>query len=212
MLPHRLRRRVGALHEATSQGPENTGSNVADPEVDAEVLATLAAAVRDHERVRLDHPPDGDRPLVVEPYRLVSWQRRWYLVAQGRRGRWRALRVDRLRAAHADAPAVHPGAAAGRGLHVVRVARGRRRGLGACTRASRCWRPLRRCWPGSTPTVGVVESVDDTTSVLVTGADSLEMLAVYIGMLGLEFRVDGPPALVEHLRVVGERYARALPP
>ena len=44
--------------------------------------ATLAAAVRDHERVRLDHPPDGDRPLVVEPYRLVSWQRRWYLVAR----------------------------------------------------------------------------------------------------------------------------------
>ena len=37
--------------------------------------------------------------------------------------------------------------------------------------------------------------------MLVTGADSLEVLAVYIGMLGLEFRVDGPPALVEHLRV-----------
>src|SRR6185295_10572507 len=47
VLPHRLRRRVGALHEATSQGPENTASNVADPQVDADVLATLAAAVRD---------------------------------------------------------------------------------------------------------------------------------------------------------------------
>ena len=42
------------------------------------------------------------------------------------------------------------------------------------------------------PTVGVVESVDEATSVLVTGADSLEVLAVYIGMLGLEFRVGGP--------------------
>jgi hypothetical protein len=62
------------------------------------------------------------------------------------------------------------------------------------------------------PTVGVVESVDDATSVLVPGADSIEVLAVYIGMLGLEFRVDGPPELVAHLRLVGERYARAVGP
>ena len=41
--------------------------------------------------------------------------------------------------------------------------------------------------------VGVVESVDDHTSVLVTGAESLEIVAVYIGMLGLDFHVDGPP-------------------
>ena len=58
----------------------------------------------------------------------------------------------------------------------------------------------------------MVESVDDATSVLVTGADSLEVLAVYIGMLGLEFRVHGPPELVEHLRAVGERYSRAVRP
>jgi hypothetical protein len=38
------------------------------------------------------------------------------------------------------------------------------------------------------------------------------VVGVYIGMLGLEFRVGGPPALVEHLRVVGERYARAVSP
>ena len=35
-------------------------------------------------------------------------------------------------------------------------------------------------------------------------------VAVYIGMLGLDFHVHGPPALVEHLRAVGERYARAV--
>ena len=58
--------------------------------------------------------------------------------------------------------------------------------------------------------VGIVESVDDNTCVLVTGADSLEVIAVYIGMLGLDFHVDGPPALVEHLRTVGERYLSAI--
>ena len=45
---------------------------------------------------------------------------------------------------------------------------------------------------------------------LVTGADSLEVIAVYIGMLGLDFRVTEPAGLVDHLRVVGERYRQAI--
>ena len=61
------------------------------------------------------------------------------------------------------------------------------------------------------PAVGVVEPVDEGPCVLVTGGDSVEVVAVYIGMLGLDFHVDGPLELVDHLRVVGERYLRALP-
>ena len=60
------------------------------------------------------------------------------------------------------------------------------------------------------PAVGVVEAVDDQTCVLVTGGDSVEIIAVYIGMLGLDFFVDGPPELVTQLAVVGERYRRAV--
>jgi hypothetical protein len=48
--------------------------------------------------------------------------------------------------------------------------------------------------------------------VLVTGGDSVEIVAVWIGMLGLDFHVTGPAELVAHLRVVGERYRRAVPP
>jgi hypothetical protein len=59
------------------------------------------------------------------------------------------------------------------------------------------------------PAVGVVEAVDPSTSVLVTGADSLETIAAYIGMLGMDFTVDEPAELVPHLRRVGERYLRA---
>ncbi len=61
------------------------------------------------------------------------------------------------------------------------------------------------------PTVGVVETIDDEHCVLVTGGDSLEIVAVWIGMLGLDFHVTEPPELVEHLRAVGERYRRAVP-
>ena len=57
-------------------------------------------------------------------------------------------------------------------------------------------------------TVGVVESLDEQTCVLVTGADSLETIAVYIGMLGLDFKVSEPAGLVDHPRL-GERYLRA---
>ncbi len=60
-------------------------------------------------------------------------------------------------------------------------------------------------------TVGVVESVDDHTCVLVTGADSYELIAVYIGMLGLDFEVTAPAELVTHLAVLARRYARATP-
>jgi hypothetical protein len=56
------------------------------------------------------------------------------------------------------------------------------------------------------PTVGVVESVDDTTCVLVTGADSIEIVAVYVGMLGIDFHVSEPPELVSHLETLGRRY------
>ena len=59
--------------------------------------------------------------------------------------------------------------------------------------------------------VGVVETVDEHHSVLVTGADSLETIAVWIGMLGLDFHITEPPELVEHVRTLGERYRRALP-
>jgi hypothetical protein len=58
--------------------------------------------------------------------------------------------------------------------------------------------------------VGIVESVDDNTCILVTGADSLEIIAVYIGMLGLDFHVDGPPELITHLETVGNRYLSAI--
>ena len=52
------------------------------------------------------------------------------------------------------------------------------------------------------PAVGTVEAVSDTESVLVTGGDSVEVVAVWIGMLGLDFSVTEPPALVDHLRVL----------
>jgi hypothetical protein len=47
--------------------------------------------------------------------------------------------------------------------------------------------------------------------VLVTGGDSLEIVAVWIGLLGLPFHVHQPPELVDHVRQPVARYTAALP-
>ena len=74
-----------------------------------------------------------------------------------------------------------------------------------------CDAPAEDVMARNNPAVGVVETVDDEHCVLVTGADSVEMIAVYIGLLGLDFHVSDPPELVEQIRAVGARYRNAVP-
>src|SRR6478672_12566661 len=91
VLPDRLRRKLTALVEATTAGPANTDSNVEDPEVDAVVLETVSLAIRDHDGLRCDYRGE---PTEIEPYHLVAWQRRWYLVARDpRHDAWSPYRV-----------------------------------------------------------------------------------------------------------------------
>ena len=94
LLPPRLRKRIDALQQVTS--PATFGSG---PTVDANTLTTLALACRGEERLRFDYTPREGDPSVryVEPHRLVSQGRRWYLMAWDLdRGDWRSFRVDRL--------------------------------------------------------------------------------------------------------------------
>jgi predicted DNA-binding transcriptional regulator YafY len=94
LLPPRLRRRIDALRAVTAPGVFGGG-----PTLDAAVLTTIAMACRGEERLRFAYSPrDGaDSRRYVEPHRLVSLGRRWYLVAWDLdRGDWRSFRVDRL--------------------------------------------------------------------------------------------------------------------
>ena len=56
------------------------------PQVDPDVLTVIAAACRDHERLRFDYRSHSGAAgrRSVEPYRLVNDRRRWYLVRVGR--------------------------------------------------------------------------------------------------------------------------------
>lgn len=95
LLPHRLRRRVSALHSSVSSLRRADDDDV----VDAEALSVLAAACRDGEHVRFDYRRrDGeDSRRLGQPHQLVTVGRRWYLVAWDEHRRdWRTFRVDRI--------------------------------------------------------------------------------------------------------------------
>jgi predicted DNA-binding transcriptional regulator YafY len=207
VLPNHLRIKVTAVHETVSKAPENTGTNAPDPVVDADVLAAIAAAIHQHHWLRFD---DSEQSHVVEPYRLVNWQRRWYLVARDTASaEWAAHRVDRMtlrmptRRPFAPRP-LEGGDYASFVLRTVAAA-----GWSVHARIT-VLAPAEEVLSRINAAVGVVEPIDDETCVLVTGADSVETVAVYIGMLGLDFRVTSPPELVEQLKELSARYGRAV--
>ena len=212
VLPDRLRRRVTALRDATEAGPVNTDSNVEDPEVDAGVLAEIADAIRDRRGLRAFYgaPGSGDEErLEIEPYRLVAWQRRWFVVGRSpASGGWAPYRVDwltlRLPGGRTFVPAELPGDLTD--LVVREVAR---TGWAVHARLVIDAAP-EEVLARINPAVGVVEPLPDGRCVLVTGGDSLEIVAVWIGMLGIDFTVESPAALVDHLRVLADRYAGAV--
>ncbi|WP_159929547.1 MULTISPECIES: helix-turn-helix transcriptional regulator [Nocardia] len=210
VLPNRLRRRVSSLQTFAVVVPgDGTG-----PTVDAEILTALAAACRDHERLRFDYRDHnrGASRRVVEPYRLINWGRRWYLVAFDiDRGDWRTFRVDRITPKTPTGPRFTP-----RELpHDVtdRVTRGVSAAAWRFQASVTVHAAAEFLSARVPPAAGTVEPIDDTTCLLHTGADTPEALALNIGQLGMhgiDFTVGGPPELVELLRTLGNRYLRAV--
>ena len=95
LMPPRLRRQMDALKSQT----ESPGPWAGGPTVDAGVLTTLAQACRDDEPLKFTYAAKGAKPTHrwVEPHRLVTLGRRWYLVAYDRdRQDWRSFRLDRI--------------------------------------------------------------------------------------------------------------------
>ena len=56
----------------------------------------------------------------------------------------------------------------------------------------------------------MVEPVDDETCVVHAGANTIEMLALYLGMMDADFTVTDPPELVARLRKLSGRFTAAV--
>jgi predicted DNA-binding transcriptional regulator YafY len=207
VLPSRLRSRVGTLQSVITPVPV-----AAAPLVDPDVLTAIAAACRSRERLRfsyLSHEGAASE-REAEPYQLVNWGRRWYLVAfDVRRADWRTFRVDRVTVRTPGGGRFTP-----RPLPSDDLATWVSRRV-----AFAGWRyrarvivlaPAEVVQARIGQYVGNVSAVDESSCVLDTGADNLETLAVYLGLLGYEFRVESPPELADHLRELAGRYQRAI--
>lgn len=202
VLPAPLRRRVAALSSATETLPGG------GPMVDPQHLTVLASACRDSELLRFAYRDRGgaESRREVEPWSVVNTGRRWYLVGWDRaREDWRTFRVDRLTRPGATGVRFTP-----RELPAPNAATFVTRSIAdrphryearvvihapadeARTRIPQWW--------------GAIEPLDDGTCEYRTGDDDLYWLAVRISMLaGFDFEVDGPPDLLERLRVIGRR-------
>lgn len=205
VLPARLRQRVGAL------GGTMISLGGGAPTVDAETLTLLATACRDHLRLRLAYTSrdGGSSERSVEPHRLVHTGRRWYLVAWDvDRAEWRTLRVDRIgsqpqagsRFVPRQPPAEDIGAFTSRGISTQVY-----RYHGEFTMHTSAAR-LAEIVP---PTAGTIEPIDDERCQLHAGSNSLEQMAIYIGLLGVDFDVVAPAELRPLLAEAGARLTRA---
>jgi predicted DNA-binding transcriptional regulator YafY len=205
VLPARLRRRVKALH--TSIVP----LYLAGPRVDPGLLATLAAACRDAERVVFAYEDRGGAASErsVEPHGLAHTGGRWYLAAWDLdREAWRTFRVDRIKR-HASTGARF----APRELPEGSVAAFVSRSVASSGYPIRARLILHASYdamiPRISPSSGVLERLEGERCLLLAGASSLDMLAVWTLMLGVEFDVLEPPGLAEYLRRIAARAERA---
>ena len=204
LLPARLRKRASALHSVTV----SLARSQALPSI--EVLTRIATACRDHLKLRLNYRDRAGNATTrtVEPLRLAHTGHLWYLVAwDAQRADWRTFRTDRIQrlvsAGPHFAPREFPGDVAqfvARSMTQVPY-RYRMRLKLAGSAAELVKRIPGWC--------GVLEALDDTSCTLSTGADSIEVLAAQIMLIGTDFEILDSRELIPELRKIADRLYRA---
>jgi predicted DNA-binding transcriptional regulator YafY len=203
VMPPKLRSEVRAIHEATQT------LEYGQVPVDGEALLRLARAVRDTVRVRFDYESRDKTPTyrTVEPVGLVATGRRWYLMAYDvDRCDWRTFRMDRMSSvepttwrfterAHEDPAAFVQRAVASAAYRfqariVVQA-------------------PLQEVAERTSVRSVVLSAIDDRTTLLEAGAETLYGLAFHLSLLGWEFEVQEPAELRTALAEMGGRALRA---
>jgi predicted DNA-binding transcriptional regulator YafY len=206
VLPSRLRRRVEALRISTVRTPWT------EAEVDPEVLTAVANACRDRQCLRFDYRSyDGTgAPRLADPHELVTWGRRWYLVAWDReREDWRTFRVDRMRPRVPTGPRFTRRDLPGGGDAAAFVA----------GKVARMWpyqTTIRLHVPADSDLIraceayGRIEPLDADTCLLHAGAENPRGLAFLLGALDVGFDVDPAGDLAAELRLMADRFQRAI--
>ena len=208
VLPARLRPQVAAV-SATEVVVREDG-----PQVDPGLLAVLAACCRDLEIVAFGYSTRRREPSLrrVEPHRLVTLHRRWYLLAYDPdRSDWRTFRVDRISDV---APTRHHFEA--RELPAADAASYLASAFASAN--YRHWVRLEVQLPAATVRAaffglipGQLEPNGDDACVLRVTADSPSLLIQYVAgvvALGAEYRLEASEELAALIGEVGRQLAR----
>ncbi len=209
VLPNRLRRRVSALSDATSS------FSVDGPRIDADLLATIAAACRDTLRLRFAYVAKDDRASQrhTEPSAVVHTGYRWYLVAFDLdRDDWRTFRIDRIRGR------VRPGERGRRRIppggdpsdFVKRSLRGAAGELEATPGQIRVALDAGRLRARVPSRYATVEPDGEGGSLVTTRGGWSRNFLVWMALLDVPMEVLGPPELVDAARTMVTRLEAAV--
>ncbi|MEV3859545.1 YafY family protein [Streptomyces sp. NPDC050095] len=208
VLPSRLRHRVSTLQAATIPLTFGDGATIAP-----ETLTVIASAAAGSERLRFHYrAADGSETRrLVEPARLVSTGRRWYLVAYDiDREDWRTFRVDRVSEPFATGARFAPREVPeGDAAEFVRRAVASRGG-GSYEVDVEFSAPVEAVAEKVPESVGRPESMPGGGCRLrITSSVPVEWVAVRLAMTGFDFSVRGPEELAVAVRELGGRMVRA---
>ncbi len=206
VMPARLRRQVDALQAMTVTASWGPAASSPEPAL----LLVAAQAARASEGLVLDYTAaDGNRSeRRVEPHRLVSLGRRWYLVAYDLdRQAWRNFRLDRITSMTPNGRRFRP-----RELPVEDAAAFVRQNISAAP-TNYDVRAILHCSPDTARSRlgrwAELEEGPDGHCRLTIRTESLEWAAMALGSVGVELADVRPPELVTLLVDWSERFARA---
>ncbi|WMX48951.1 YafY family protein [Streptomyces roseicoloratus] len=207
VLPSRLRHRVSTLQNATIPLTRGDGATVTP-----QTLTTLAGAVTGQERLRFGYRAGNgaESKRLVEPYRLVSTGRRWYLVAYDmEREDWRTFRVDRVSDPFPTGARFSPRELPA-GDAAVYMSRSMARTLPEIEMDVSFEAPAQFV-AGRLPAHLTPVPTGETSCRLRTRiADSVEWLAVRLVLVDVAFTIHGPESLAACAEELGARLAASV--
>lgn len=205
VMPARLRSQVAAVHDSTT----TLTSGQTDELVEPDVLMTLARATRDREHVSAGYVDIRGNATQrrLEPYQLVTTGRRWYLLCYDRdRLDWRSLRLDRMSDVRALGSTFLPREAPDAASYVRRAISSSPYPYVARVRYHAPQKVVAQSF--SSASVDIEDDGPDAC-IVTAGADDPERMVPWLAMPGCEFEVLEPPEVIEAVRVVSARLARA---
>lgn len=212
MLPARHRQQVRNLGHYTV--PLDGAQPV--PVVDPAVLALLANACDSQERIRFEYAHEPDWPRAdastqhdVEPYLLMNRHHHWLLLGFNvEREDWEIYLVDGLEPRTPPwGPRFTPRPLPASDLRAFisrRLPPAMWKHLATVTLAA----PAQAIRALLAPAEGTIEELDDGFCRAVIGGESLNSIAVTLARLDVDFTIEDPPELLNHVARLAERLTR----